>query len=47
MTKSGTGTWGLGCGNVRDSAHGDSGTWGLRDVGHEDVGVWEHGDTGM
>ena len=41
MTKSGTGTWDLGC--------GDSGTWGLGDVGTRgrgDVGTWRLGDSG-
>ena len=36
MTKSGTGTWGLG----RGTRVWDVGTWGRGDVGTWDVGTW-------
>ena len=48
MTKSGTGTWGLGRG-TRGLGRGDVGTWGRGDVGtwgRGDVGTWGRGTWG-
>ena len=44
MTKSGTGTWDLGRGDVGTWGRGDVGTWGPWDVG--DSGTCELGDVG-
>ena len=49
VTKSGTGTWGLGRGTrVWDVGRvgWDVGTWGRGDVGRGDVGTWDVGTWG-
>ena len=49
VTKSGTGTWDLGRGDLGTWGRGDVGTWGLRDSGtwgRGDVGTWRLGDSG-
>ena len=43
VTKSGTGTWDVGRGDVGTRGRGDAGTWGREDVGTRgrgDVGTW-------
>ena len=44
VTKSGTGTWDVGCGNAGAWGRGDAGTWDARTQGLGDVGTRGLGD---